>query len=47
MRVNENILISSLTTMRLGGPARYVLEIERPEEIPDAYVLQYVCSSVE
>ena len=37
MRVNENILISSLTTMRLGGPARYVLEIERPEDIPDAY----------
>lgn len=37
MRVNENILISSLTTMRLGGPARYVLEIEKPEEIPDAY----------
>lgn len=37
MRVNENILISSLTTMRLGGPARYVLEIERPEEIPDAF----------
>ena len=37
MRVNENILISSLTTMRLGGPARYVLEIERPEDIPDAF----------
>ncbi len=37
MRVNENILISSLTTMRLGGPARYVYEIEKPEEIPDAY----------
>ena len=37
MRINENILISSLTTMRLGGPARYVLEIEKPEEIPDAY----------
>lgn len=37
MRVNENILISSLTTMRLGGPARYVLEIERPEDLPDAY----------
>ena len=37
MRVNENILISSLTTMRLGGPARYVIEIEKPEEIPDAY----------
>ena len=37
MRINENILISSLTTMRLGGPARYVYEIEKPEEIPDAY----------
>lgn len=37
MRVNENILISSLTTMRLGGPARYVLEIEKPEDVPDAY----------
>lgn len=37
MRVSENILISSLTTMRLGGPARYVIEVEKPEEIPDAY----------
>ncbi len=37
MRVNENILISSLTTMRLGGPARYVLEVEKPEEVADAY----------
>ncbi len=37
MRINENILISSLTTMRLGGPARYVLEIERPDEVADAY----------
>ena len=37
MRINENILISSLTTMRLGGPARYVLEIENPGEVPDAY----------
>lgn len=23
--------------MRLGGPARYVIEVEKPEEIPDAY----------
>ena len=23
--------------MRLGGPARYVIEIEQPGEIPDAY----------
>ncbi|MBO7718250.1 UDP-N-acetylmuramate dehydrogenase [Candidatus Saccharibacteria bacterium] len=37
MRVNENILISSLTTMRLGGPARYVLEVEQPSDVSDAY----------
>ncbi|MBQ6313912.1 FAD-binding protein [Candidatus Saccharibacteria bacterium] len=37
MRINENILISSLTTMRLGGPAKFVVEIEKPEEIPEAY----------
>ena len=37
MRINENILISSLTTMRIGGPARFVIEIERPEEITDAF----------
>jgi UDP-N-acetylmuramate dehydrogenase len=37
MKVNQNILISSLTTMRLGGVARYVVEVEHPEEVPDAY----------
>lgn len=37
MRVTENVLISSLTTMRLGGPARYVLEIETPNDVPTAY----------
>lgn len=37
MRVNENILISSLTTMRLGGPARYVIEAEAPRDVADAY----------
>lgn len=37
MRVNENILISSLTTMRLGGPARYVIEAETPRDVADAY----------
>lgn len=37
MRVNENIYISSLTTMRLGGIARYVLEVENPNEVADAY----------
>ena len=37
MRISENILISSLTTMRLGGPTRYVAEIEQPDEILSAY----------
>lgn len=37
MRINENILISSLTTMRLGGPARYVIEVETPRDVADAY----------
>ena len=37
MKIRENIPISTLTTMRLGGPARYVVEIEKPEEIPEAY----------
>ncbi len=36
MRIHENILISSLTTMRIGGAARYVIEIESPTEIPEA-----------
>ena len=37
MKIRENIPISTLTTMRLGGPARYVVEVEKPEEIPEAY----------
>lgn len=37
MRFNENILISSLTTMRLGGPARFVIETESPQDVLDAY----------
>lgn len=37
MKVNENILISSLTTMRLGGPARYVIEVENRDEVADAF----------
>ncbi len=37
MRIHENILISSLTTMRLGGAAKFVIEIEKPAEIPEAY----------
>lgn len=37
MVIRENIPISSLTTMRLGGESRYVIEIERSEDISKAY----------
>lgn len=30
--------ISSLTTMRLGGDARYVIEVETPNDVREAYV---------
>ena len=37
MKSYENIFISSLTTMRIGGIARHVLEIESDKDIPEAY----------
>lgn len=37
MIIQENIPISSLTTMRLGGSARYVLTIENLSNIEEAY----------
>ncbi len=37
MKILENVPISELTTMRIGGPARYVLEVENTEDIPAAY----------
>jgi len=37
MKILENVLISSLTTMRLGGAARYVIQVEKMEDIPAAY----------
>lgn len=37
MKTLENVPISTITTMRLGGVARYVIDIEKPEEIPEAY----------
>lgn len=33
MKIRENVLISELTTMQIGGPARYVAEIETPQDI--------------
>lgn len=37
MRIQENVPISKLTTMRLGGPTKYLIEIEKAEDIKEAY----------
>ena len=37
MKIRENVLISELTTMRLGGPARFVLEVESKEDVAEAF----------
>ena len=37
MNIRENIPISQLTTMRLGGNARFVIELQKPEDVPAAY----------
>ena len=37
MKIQENIPISKLTTMRLGGDAKYVVEINELSDIPEAY----------
>ncbi len=36
MEVEEHVPLSSLTTFRIGGPARYLLTLEQAEELPDA-----------
>jgi len=37
MKIQENVLISQLTTMRLGGACRYLAEIENEADIKAAY----------
>lgn len=37
MKIRERVMISELTTMRIGGPARYVVEIEKIEDLHKAY----------
>ena len=37
MKIRENVLISELTTMRLGGAAKYAIEIEEIADIAKAY----------
>lgn len=36
MKMRENVPISELTTMRLGGNARYVIEVNEPNDIVEA-----------
>lgn len=38
MKTLENVLISNLTTMRLGGLAKYVIEVEKVEDIEPAFL---------
>ena len=33
MEIRENVPIASLTTMRLGGNARYVVSVKTPEDV--------------
>ena len=37
MKIRENVKIAELTTMRLGGMARYVIDIEKIEDVAEAY----------
>lgn len=37
MKIRENVPISELTTMRLGGNARYVVEVETLEDVKKAF----------
>ena len=37
MKIRENIAISTLTTMRLGGNADFVIDIESEDDVPAAY----------
>ena len=38
MKIRENVPISELTTMRIGGAARYVIDIETIEDVRQAYI---------
>lgn len=37
MEIRENVPIAGLTTMRLGGNARYVISVKTPAEVAEAY----------
>lgn len=35
MKIKENVPLSSLTTFRTGGPARFLIIVEKKEEVPE------------
>lgn len=37
LKIEENVPIRDLVTMRIGGPARFVITVTKKEEIPEAY----------
>lgn len=37
MQIRENVQLSSLTTMRLGGPADFVIDVISAEDCPEAF----------
>ena len=36
-KIKENIFLAPLTTYRIGGPARYYLEIKEKNDIEEAF----------
>ena len=37
LKIEENVMIKDLVTMRIGGPARFVITVTEKEDIPEAY----------
>ena len=37
LKIEENVMIKNLVTMRIGGPAKFVITVTKKEEIPEAY----------
>ncbi|MBR2997094.1 FAD-binding protein [Candidatus Saccharibacteria bacterium] len=37
MKIYENVPVADFTTMKIGGPARYVIKIESADDVPEAY----------
>ena len=37
LKIEENVMIKNLVTMRIGGPAKFVITVTEKEDIPEAY----------